>query len=148
MVSQLEERTERVATELSGAPQVASLFQADTLLPFQYFELNRGDICLEGEKKLMLAVLEDAIDSFQKYYSARDKKGREIFHEAEEWIMEEKDDWFFSFTNICESLGINSDYLRRGLLKWRERQISLLDLSKGKEVRYHDEGSGLRDGSR
>jgi len=148
MVFQLENKPRRILSKDPGASLGTSLFQPDTILPLQYFELNRGDICLEGEKKLMLAVLEDAIATFQKYYSARDKKGRELFREAEEWIIEEKNDWLFYFTSICEFLEISPDYLRRGLLQWKEKQISLLDLSKGKEVKCHDEGSGLWNGSR
>ena len=147
MVFQLEEKPEQICPEASGASQVTFLFEPDTILPSQYFDVFRKNICLEGEKKLMLAVLEDAIASFQKYCFARDKKGENLFREAEEWIMEEKDNWFFSFRSICESLEINPDYLRRGLLQWKEMQISLLQLNKGKEVKDHGQGSGLQDGS-
>jgi hypothetical protein len=38
----------------------------------------------EGEEKLMLAVLADAIEHFQKHVIAKDEKGRKLFREAEE----------------------------------------------------------------
>jgi hypothetical protein len=109
---------------LSVEESVASLFQPDTLLPAQYFETFRRKTHLEPEKRLMLAVLEDAIACFQKYLLARDSKGRSSFHEAEEWIREEGSDWLFSFENICEVLGFNPKYVRRGLLEWKEKKLA------------------------
>jgi len=135
MVFELEKKPERIWPGASGGSQATFLFQPDTILPFQYFERLGRHSLLEGEKRLMLAVLEDAVVVFQKYYFASDEKGKELFREAEEWIIEERDDRLFSFTSICEQLEINSDYLRRGLLQWREKQISLLQLSQGKEVK-------------
>jgi hypothetical protein len=145
MFFQLETKVEQTFAEDPGAPE-NSLFQPDTLLPDQYFESIRRNIRQDAEKKLMLAILEDAIVSFQKYYFTGKGHEKELFAEAKKWIIEEKDDCLFSFTSICEFLEINPDYLRRGLLQWKERQISLLQLHKGKEVRWHEEGSGLRYG--
>jgi len=131
MVSRLETKPKRNWPGISDGLQANFLFQPDTILSFQYFEMLGTNSRLEGEKKLMLAVLDDAIVVFQKYYSARDKKRKKLFREAEEWIIEKRDDRLFSFTSICEHLEINPDYLRRGLLKWKEKQISLLQLKQG-----------------
>jgi hypothetical protein len=109
---------------LSLEERVSSLFQPDTLLPTQYFDTFRRKSYLEPEKKLMLAVLEDAIACFQKYVFVRDGKGKVMFQEAEEWIQEESDDWLFSFANICEVLGFDPDYIRQGLLQWKEKQLA------------------------
>jgi len=45
--------------------KIASLFQPDTLLSAQYFDTLRRKTLLEPEKRLMLAILEDAINCFQ-----------------------------------------------------------------------------------
>jgi len=74
----------------------------------------------EREEALMLAVLESAVESFQTYALAKDKKGKELFREAQEWILERNGDWFFSFENICEFLALNPNHVRQGLLKWKE----------------------------
>ena len=74
-------------TGLSMEERVTSLFQPDTLLPEQYLDTFRRKLYLEPEKKLMLAILEDAIACFQKYAFARDSKGKALFTEAEEWIQ-------------------------------------------------------------
>jgi hypothetical protein len=110
-------------TGLSMEERVTSLFQPDTLLPDQYLDTFRRKLYLEPEKKLMLAVLEDAIACFQKYVFARDGKGRMLFREAEEWIQEKSGDWLFSFANICETLGFDPAYLREGLIRWQKSRL-------------------------
>ena len=66
-------------TGLSMEERVTSLFQPDTLMPEQYLDTFRRKLHLEPEKKLMLAVLEDAIACFQKYVFARGGKGKSFF---------------------------------------------------------------------
>src|SRR5437879_705209 len=75
-----------------------------------------------GEKRLMLALLENAIDDFQKYTLANDTVEKELFQEAEEWFLAVDNDSLFSFENICQYLQINSNYLRQGLLRWKTAQ--------------------------
>jgi hypothetical protein len=111
-------------TGLSVEEKVASLFQPDTLLPAQYFGTFRRKAHLEPEKRLMLAVLEDAIACFQRYIFVRDGKGKTMFREAEEWILKDNSDWIFSFENICEVLGFNPQYVRQGLLRWKEAKLA------------------------
>lgn len=65
----------------------------------------------------MLTLLEDAIHNYRKYRSARDRVGKERFQDAEAWIMESETEWIFSFENVCELLGLDPAYLRRGLLQ-------------------------------
>ena len=111
-------------TGLSVEEKIASLFQPDTLLPAQYLETFRRKAPLEPERRLMLAVLEDAIACFQKYIFARDSRRRVLFREAEEWIVEEGSDWLFSFENICEVLGFDPQYVREGLIRWKEEKLA------------------------
>ena len=104
--------------------RVASLFQPDILLPAQYLETVRRKANLEPEKELMLAVLEDAIWCFQKYICARDSKRSGLSRDAEAWIFEENSDWLFSFDNICEVFGLNPQYVREGLARWKEKKVA------------------------
>lgn len=131
-------------TGLSVEEKVASLFQPDTLLPAQYLETFRRKTHLEPEKKLMLAVLEDAVACFQKYLFSRDGKGRGMFREAEEWIMEEGGDWLFSFESSCEVLGFDPQYVRRGLVQWKERKLA--ERPKAKIYRLPPRGGKRRGG--
>lgn len=107
-------------TGLSMEERVTSLFQPDTLLPEQYLDTFRRKLHLEPEKKLMLAILEDAIACYQKYLFARDSKGKALFEEAEEWVREPGSGSVFGFDSVCESLGLNPAYVRRGMAEWKQ----------------------------
>ena len=104
-----------------GHDRLATLFEPDVLLPAQFFAAFRRAGGLERERLLMLAVLEDAIDCFQKFAQARDPRGEQMFEEAREWVNSTDRGWLFSFENICDTLEINADYVRRGLREWRDR---------------------------
>lgn len=111
-------------TGLSMEERVTSLFQPDTLLPDQYLDTFRRKLHLEPEKKLMLAILEDAIACYQKYLFARDSKGKALFQEAQEWVEETGGTNVFSFDSVCETLGLNPDYLRRGMTDWKKSALA------------------------
>ncbi|MGH7895623.1 MAG: hypothetical protein ACREQL_13210 [Candidatus Binatia bacterium] len=104
-----------------GHDRLATLFEPDVLLPAQFFAAFRRAGGLERERLLMLAVLEDAIDCYQKFAHARDPRGVQMFQEAREWVSSSDRSWLFSFENICDTLEINADYVRRGLREWHER---------------------------
>ena len=74
----------------------------------------------EGEERLMLAVLQDAVECFKTYAGASRPREKRLFQEAEEWILGQNGDWLFSFHNICETLQLHADYLRQGLLSWKD----------------------------
>ena len=78
----------------------------------------------DGEKALMLAVLENAIEDVQKYVLATNKKGKELFDAAEAWILETDSSSFFSFNNICQYLELDPDYMRKGFTRWKEAKRS------------------------
>ena len=77
----------------------------------------------EGEEKLALAVLESAIEDFQRYVFSKDQRGQKLFQEAEEWFLEKDDDQLFSFEYICATLQLNPEYIRRGLLSWKQSKL-------------------------
>jgi len=115
---------------LGAEEKTGSLFQPDTLVPSQYLENFRGKAHLEPEKSFMLAILEYAVASFQKHIFARDSKGKAIFDETEDWILEENSEWIFSFENVCEVLGFNPSYVRQGLMRWKEMKLAERSESK------------------
>ena len=104
--------------------KISSLFEPDTLVSAQYFGNLRRITTLEPEKRLLMAILEDAVNCFQDNVLAETSKAKKLFDEAEEWVLAEGGDWIFSFPNVCEHLGINPDYVRRGLLRWKEKKLA------------------------
>ena len=81
----------------------------------QFFDAFRRSEYLQPETALIAAILEDAIHDYRKYRGARDTAGKERFREAEEWLMHDGNAWIFSFGNVCEFLGLDPEYVRRGL---------------------------------
>lgn len=98
----------------------AGPLEPDAMLPSQFFGALRHKVRLDGERLLMIAVLEDAVHCFQKHARATDSRGRQLFIEAREWIMATDRRWFFSFENVCDTLGLDPDYVREGLVAWQE----------------------------
>jgi hypothetical protein len=77
----------------------------------------------EGEERLALAVLESAVEDFQKHVLSKDGKERKLFQEAEVWFLEKDSRALFSFESICETLQLHPHYIRQGLLLWKEAKI-------------------------
>ncbi len=76
----------------------------------------------EGEERLLYAMMENAIEDYQKYVLALDKKGKELFQHAEEWFFETDSGSEFSFEHICDYLQLNASYVRKGLLRWKKER--------------------------
>src|SRR5262245_66575462 len=73
----------------------------------------------DGEERLMLAVLESAVEDFQKYVLARKPRGKQLFQQAEDWFLEKDSEELFSFENFYETLGLHPDHIRKGLMVWK-----------------------------
>lgn len=105
--------------------RLTMLFEPDELAAHEYQRTFLRRTPLEPERRLMLAVLEDAIFCFQRYFHAKGSKEKKLYEDAVTWIVDPSDNWAFSFENICASCGLDADYLRMGLLNWRERMKSV-----------------------
>ncbi len=98
----------------------SSLFAPSILTPEQFYDERRDDSAMRPIKRLMLAVLEDALRCLQKHADAKSGARRMMYWEAEQWLCSERGNALFSFTMVCETLGIEPEYLRSGLLQWRK----------------------------
>jgi hypothetical protein len=104
-------------------------FEPDVVVPAQFFAtLRRHAPHKRGEHRLLVALLEDAVERFQKHVLT----GNRRFAEAEQWIMGEGEssalghedhDPGFSFEYVCGVLGFEPAYLRRGLQRWRAERL-------------------------
>jgi hypothetical protein len=119
--------------------RLAGLFQPDTLMPSQFFDRIRRRSQVDGERRLMIAILEDGVEVYRKQAGAQDPRGRQLFQEAEEWIEDTDPTWLYSFENICDVLDINSEYLRRGLHACKERMVGG---RRGQVVTLHADQEG------
>ena len=99
----------------------SGFFEPDVLVPSQHASHQRRR--LRPVERLMLAVLQDGLDCFQKYACASDAVGRQLFREADAWISDEDSDREFSFESICETLNLKPEALRKGVQQWRRQKL-------------------------
>jgi hypothetical protein len=84
----------------------------DVVLPAQQSARVRH---LTPERRLMIAVLDDAIQCVMKYRSATDGPGRRQFVEESDWLLSTDDRWPYSFECICDVLNLDAGAVRAGL---------------------------------
>ena len=102
---------------------LARILEPDVFMPSQFYGTSGLSRQLEGEKRLMIAILKDAVECLDKYRSSRNSTGRSQYQNALEWVQDKGTEWLFSFTNICDLLGFDPEYLRQMLLKRENRYV-------------------------
>jgi hypothetical protein len=125
----------------------AVLFQPDTVLPVQYFDRLRRRTEYNGERRLLIAVLEDAVDVYRKQAGLHDARSKALFRDAEMWIEDLDCTWLFSFQNICDVLDLDPEYIRRGLRALKARAIAGPRLPMVTLQMDENDESGLRRAS-
>jgi hypothetical protein len=92
------------------------------ILPARYVDLLRQSASLEGERKLMLAVLWAGIHDYLAYANAGRGERRARFAEVYRWIHDRSGGQeLFSYEGLCEGLGIDPARLRRQVERLRRR---------------------------
>ena len=91
------------------------LFQEDASLPAQYWETFSRKRDLEPEKRLLLAVLDNAVRSYRTLIF----NGGRRFNEVAGWLFSDDTEDTFSFRNICDVLGLSSSRIRQSLRTWQ-----------------------------
>jgi hypothetical protein len=91
----------------------ADLLAPSTVLASQFFEV--GAAALQPEKRLMLAVLENAAWLLLHEPSGHDARARRRVAEAADWVESDATDWPFTFLNVCNALGLAPEWIRAGL---------------------------------
>lgn len=86
---------------------------------------------IEGERRMLQVMLIDAIECWQsvpeveimgEHYVASLRE--RLYREAHFWIFGRYNNApFFSFTQTCDCLGVNPDFIRRRLLEWRQKSV-------------------------
>jgi hypothetical protein len=105
---------------LSDPSAATQPFPITAVLPEQFRGLTGMTSAVGGEIALMRAVLGEAIECFQKHADGSSRRTRRLVGEAEQWFLADDIRWPFSFVNICTVLGLNAEYVRRGLKAWRQ----------------------------
>ena len=92
----------------------------ETILPSQFFARKGAPQRQTGEHRLMLAVLEDAVNIYCNPRSTH--RGVRAMREIEQWFASRDVSHPFSFERVCQALDLSIDYVRRGVRQARLRR--------------------------
>jgi hypothetical protein len=94
------------------------------VMPVQVVDRQFQGARLQPEKHLQLAVLADAVATHARTAMETTSYARQLFAEVDEWFACDVAAGPFSFIGICDSLGIEPGYVRRGLRRLRRIDAS------------------------
>jgi len=119
-----------------------ALMEADILIDEKYLRAYRQIRPGDAERKLMFAVLLDAVQTYQKFVASKSFRGETLYKEAEAWFWDEDPDRVFSFANICDVIGLNPAFFRRGLRQLVMNQKKRV--SRGRVVQIRPPANRIR----
>ncbi len=114
--------------------------EPDILLPCQLGDAQFGAARLQPEKRLQLAVLEDAVLTFDRSVGVDGARPRRLLTEVESWFTSDATDSPFAFVTICHTLNIDPDYVRAGL----RRRHARTDVAAKRRPRLRRDANGTR----
>jgi hypothetical protein len=101
--------------------QTRRLFgEPDVLTMHEYLHVFQYRPALTPERRLLAAILRDAIDCYMRYCFGKSRREKRMQQETEEWFFGD-DEGVFSFENVCDILKLSPGYIRRGLLRYKQR---------------------------
>jgi hypothetical protein len=93
--------------------EALAFYEFETVLPAQFYSPQRR-CSLQPEKRLMLAVLEDAVLAYLR--------GLQLVPETRAWFDADDFTWPYSFANLCDALALYRHAVRAALRRQRERR--------------------------
>jgi len=96
----------------------------DAIVPSQYYDARHPSVCSDGEHRLMLAVLKTAISDYLRAIDPQKRQERSRSDEVGAWISNKcPASGVFAYEDVCESLGIDPDRLRKWLWSLKSRSV-------------------------
>ena len=99
-----------------GRPPVLESAEFEPVLPAQW-PIGDREHSVQAEKRLMLAVLADAIDIVVRDTQTTNPRRALAHRQALDWIHSDDRGWPFSFANVCEALDLHPDAVREGVVR-------------------------------
>ncbi len=84
---------------------------------------HRRDTEIEPLRRLMAAVLCEAVNRFQRNLFQTSLYRRCEFVEAEFWLFRDQSKALCSFNNVCDLLSVDPRHIRGQLCDWRRDQL-------------------------
>ena len=119
--TELVDQTEHVAAD----SMACASFSPALMLPGQFNDLIRGAYYPDGERRLMVAVLDTALRDYLHNAHPRTAEQRMRFAEVNYWMNQKSEKaGLFSFQWLCDALAIDACALRNALVALRRRGMS------------------------
>jgi hypothetical protein len=90
--------------------------ETQVILPAQFFVRVHADKA-QPEKRLMAAVLEDAIAIHRRCARYRRGRHRRLFVEVQAWLHARADRGPYAFITVCDVLGLDAGSVRSALTR-------------------------------
>jgi len=98
------------------------VFGPEIILPVQFAIPREGEGRCSGERRLMLAVLEDAVVTLKTHLRGPSVHSRRIVAEIENWLASGSRSHTFAFATICDVLGFDVLAVRQAIKEWTRTQ--------------------------
>jgi hypothetical protein len=109
----------------------------NSVLPCQYNDMIRRPADPSSERRLVWAVLEDAIRCYLADRHSASPARRLAREEARAWLFDRGGDGPFTFEGACDQLSIDAKALRKGLKTFgRTRVLSQVAPQAGSALRH------------
>jgi len=121
--------------------------EGTSVMPVQILDRSFQGAELQPEKRLQLAVLTDATMTYAHYAGSTADQECAVVAELDAWFASDAAAGPFSFVAICDSLGFDAGYIRRGLRVPRRqlgRPLGRLSLRRATGSRTHVVGPRAR----
>lgn len=98
------------------------LIGVESILPIQFWgTTTRGAGRGEPERRLMLAVLQDAILTVVMHARGRSRRSPRVVDEVRKWFASDARSHPFAFGAICDALGLDVSYIRTSIRRLHAR---------------------------
>jgi len=91
---------------------------------------RRRDVQTEPLRRLMAAILCEAVNRFQRNLFQTSLYRRCEFVEAEFWLFKDGSEALFSFNNVSDCLSVDPRHIRQELSDWRQDQFQAASSTK------------------
>lgn len=94
---------------------VVRMFAPDLITADQHRDRTRFEPSDRPEIRLMIAVMEDAVATLQRYAHDPSERHQRDYEETLDWIDSRDTSWPYSFENVCSALAFEPEQIRVGM---------------------------------
>jgi hypothetical protein len=99
-------------------PSHAPTFEIGLVVPVQFYDLTRRSAFLDGEPRLVFAVLEDAVRTYLRQRDSRRRADRVEFAEVERWLEARNGNAPFPSSTYARCLNSNLSGFAASCASW------------------------------